>query len=80
MLLDEGKAPSTVNLYFSAIKSFYKAFQIILPEIMMDKGDLGLEKNQGKRLKKKDIIKMIGVAPPLKRALIYLMALSGMGQ
>ncbi|MCC7560613.1 MAG: site-specific integrase [Methanobacterium sp.] len=79
-LIDDGKAPSTINLNFAAIKSFYKAFQIILPEIVMDKGDLGLEKNQGKRLKKKDILKMIGVASPRERALIYLMALSGMGQ
>ena len=79
-LIDNGKAPSTINLNFSAIKSFYKAFQIILPEIVMDKGDIGLEKNQGKRLKKKDILNMIGVASPRERALIYLMALSGMGQ
>lgn len=79
-LKDDGKAPSTINLYFFAIKSFYKAFQIILPEIVMDTGDIGLEKNLGKRLTRKDILKMIGVAPPRERALIYLMALSGMGQ
>ncbi len=79
-LIEDGKAPSTINLNFAAIKSFYKAFQIILPDIIMDKGDIGLERNQGKRLKRKDLLKMIGVAPPRERALIYLMALSGMGQ
>lgn len=79
-LKNDGKAPSTINLYYFAIKSFYKAFQIILPEIVMDTGDIGLEKNMGKRLTRKDILKMIGVAPPRERALIYLMALSGMGQ
>lgn len=79
-LIDSGKAPSTVNLYYSAIVSFYKAFQIILPEIKMDKGDIGLEQNMGKRMGRKDILKLVGVAPVRERALIYLMALSGMGQ
>lgn len=79
-LKEDGKAPSTVNLYFFAIRSFYKAFQIILPEIILDTGDIGLEKNIGRRLERSDILKMIGVAPPRERALIYLMALSGMGQ
>jgi integrase len=79
-LKDSGKAPSTVNLYYAAIISFYRAFNIILPEIILDKGDIGLEKNIGKRMEREDIQKLIGVAPPRERALIYLMALSGMGQ
>lgn len=79
-LINNGKAPSTVYLYFSAMKSFYRAFQIILPEIKLDKGDIGLEKNIGKPLTRKDILKMLGVAPPRERALIYLMTLTGMGQ
>ena len=36
--LENKVASTTVNLYFSAIKSFYKAFDIILPEIKLDKG------------------------------------------
>ena len=79
-LIETGKAPSTTNLYYSAIVSFYKAFQIILPNIKMDRGDIGLEKNMGKRMQREDILKLVGVAPPRERALIYLMALSGMGQ
>ena len=79
-LKESGKAPTTVNLYYSAIISFYKAFQIILPNIKMDKGDIGLDKNMGKRMERKDILNLIGVAPPREKALIYLMALSGMGQ
>jgi len=79
-LKESGKAPSTVNLYYSAIISFYKAFNIILPEIRMDKGDIGLDRNMGKRMERKDILNLIGVAPPREKALIYLMALSGMGQ
>lgn len=78
--LEEKVAPSTVNLYFSAIKSFYKASDITLPEIKMDQGDIGLEKNIGKPLKREDIRKLIGAASIRERALIYLMAMSGMGQ
>ncbi|MBP2045142.1 tyrosine-type recombinase/integrase [Methanobacterium aggregans] len=78
--LEEKVASSTVNLYFSAIKSFYKAFDITLPEIKMDKGDIGLEKNIGKPLTRDDIRKLIGAASIRERALIYLMVMSGMGQ
>jgi len=79
-LKESGKAPKTVNLYYSTIASFYKAFQIILPEIKMDRGDIGLEQNMGKRMEREDILKLAGLAPPREKALIYLMALSGMGQ
>ena len=79
-LLEEKVAPSTVNLYFSAIKSFYKAFDITLPEIKLDKGDIGLEKNIGRSLTREDILKLVSVASTREKALIYLMAMSGMGQ
>ncbi|AXV38618.1 MAG: hypothetical protein CIT01_10570 [Methanobacterium sp. BRmetb2] len=47
---------------------------------MLDTGDIGVEKNIGRRLERSDILKMIGLAFPRERALIYLMVLSGMGQ
>ena len=73
-------APSTTNLYFFAIKSFYISFDITLPDIKLNSGDIGLEKNMGKPLTRNDIQKLINVANPREKALIYLMALSGMGQ
>jgi len=79
-LLESGRAPGTINLLFFSIVSFYKAYNIFLPDIKLEKGDIGLEKNIGKRLEKTDIQKLVGVASPRERALIYLMALSGMGQ
>lgn len=79
-LENSGITPSTVNLYFSAIKSFYKAFDITLPYIKLDSGDIGLEKNMGKPLTRKNIQQLINVATPREKALIYVMALSGMGQ
>jgi hypothetical protein len=49
-------APSTSNLYFYAIKSFYNAFDIVLPQIEIAKGDMGLDKNVGKPLIRKIFI------------------------
>lgn len=79
-LEDSEVAPSTTNLYFSAIKSFYKSFDITIPVIKLSSGDIGLDKNIGKPLTRKDIHKLISVASPREKAIIYLMALSGMGQ
>ncbi len=79
-LQNDNKAPGTVNIFFYAIKSFYKSFNIVLPEIKLDKGDIGLRKNIGRPLTRKDIHKLISVASPREKAIIYLMALSGMGQ
>ena len=73
-------APSTTNLYFYIMESFYKAFDIALPYIKLSSGDIGLEENMGKPLSREDIRKLINVASPREKALIYLMALSGMGQ
>ena len=78
--LETKVASTTINLYFSAIKSFYKSFDIILPEMKLIQGDIGLEKNIGKPLTKTDIQKLISAASSREKALIYLMALSGMGQ
>jgi integrase len=46
----------------------------------MNRGDIGLDKNIGKPLTTQDILKLVNVAAPREKALIYLMALSGMGQ
>lgn len=79
-LINNNSAPNTAKYKFSAIKSFYKALGITLPEIKMDSGDIGLEENQGKPLKREDIQRLANSANPRERAIIYLMALSGMGQ
>lgn len=79
-LINKNSAPNTAKYKFSAIKSFYKALGVTLPEIKMDSGDIGLEENQGKALKREDIQRLSNSASPRERAVIYLMALSGMGQ
>ncbi len=79
-LKDRDMAPSTLNLYFYAIKSFYDAFDIRIPIIKVNYGDMCLDKNIGRSLTRKDIRKLISVASPREKALICLMALSGIGQ
>jgi site-specific recombinase XerD len=79
-LYDSKLAPSTANLYFYTIKSFYKAFDVSLIDIALNSGNIGLEKNIGKPLTLKEIYQLINVFPPRERAHIYLMAFSGMGQ
>lgn len=80
ILKESNVAPSTMNLYLSAIRSFYDAFDIIVPKIRNEKGDISLEKNQGKLITKDEILKFANASPPREKALIYLMALSGMAQ
>lgn len=79
-LMESGKATKTIKLYFSAIRSFYKSFDVPLPDIAFDSGDIGLEKNIGKPLRREDIRNLANAASSRERAMIYLMALSGMGQ
>lgn len=79
-IVENVRAPGTRKGKLSAMKSFYKALGITLPEIKMDSGDIGLEENEGKALCKEDVQKLANAASPRERALIYLMALSGMGQ
>ncbi len=79
-LIKENKARNTINLYINVIKSFYDAFNIQLPKMKQPRGDISLEKNQGKLISKEELQKFVNVAAPRERALIYLMALSGMSQ
>lgn len=79
--LDEiGNAPGTVNHKIAGVKSFYKAYDIQFIDIKTHRGDTVLDKNIGKLLTKKDIKKMVDVSNARDRALLYLMALTGMAQ
>lgn len=79
-LEDSKLAPQTIKVYLSAIKSFYKAYQIEIPEISTKVSDICLEKNDGRLLTREDIQKMIEISPIREKAIIYLMALTGMSQ
>jgi hypothetical protein len=65
-------------LYLSAIKSFYNAYGIKQPDVRLSNGDVGLEKNYGRLMKKSEIQKLVSVASTRNRAIIYVMALSGL--
>lgn len=79
-LEDNGTAPGTLRNNIAAIMSFYKAFDIQTPDIILPAGDIGLEKNQGKLLTREEIKAMIDVANTRDKALIYFLALTGMSQ
>ena len=79
-LIKDGKAEGTIKLYISAIKSFYEALDVQNPKIKTPTGDIGLEKNYGKLISREELICLINMAAPREKALIYLMALSGMAQ
>ncbi len=74
------KAPQTIKVYISAVKSFYQTFDIEIPNVPTKVNDICLEKNDGRLLTRKDLQKMIEVAPIRDKAIIYLMSLSGMSQ
>lgn len=75
-----GNAPGTVNHKIAAVRSFYKAYDIQLIDIKAHQGDTVLDKNVHKLLTKEDIRKMIDVSNARDRAILYLMALTGMAQ
>ncbi|MDP1552379.1 MAG: site-specific integrase [Methanobacteriaceae archaeon] len=79
-LKENGISESTMSLHLFAIKSFYDALDIQIPKFKTPKGDISLEKNYGKLISKKELNTLVNTAPPREKALIYLMALSGMAQ
>lgn len=78
-LEEKGYAPGTLNNKMAAIVSLYQAFDIQIPKIKLPKGDICLDKNYKRPPTRRQIQKMINVANARDRALIYLLALSGMG-
>ena len=79
-LADTGNSEQTVRLYLTGVKAFYRANDILPPEISVRKGDMTMEQNYGHLLTKKEIKKMADMAYTRDRAIIYLMALSRMSQ
>ncbi len=75
-----GKSKNTMNLYISVILSFYNSNDILPPKINLPGGDIGLEKNYGRLITKKEIKQLIDVSSTRDTAIIYTMALSGMSQ
>lgn len=79
-LKERGLAPNTINLRVAAIRSFYDSFEIQLPKTKLKKGDICLEKNYHKLISREEIQRMANAASLRERAIIYLLALSGMSQ
>lgn len=79
-LEERNYAPGTINQKMSAIISFYKSFDIQVPDLTLNRGDTILDENDTQLITKKDLKAMLDVADSRDKAIIYLLALSGMGQ
>lgn len=79
-LKEAGRAPQTIKVYLSGVKSFYKYNGIAVPDVTQRVTDLCLEKNEGRLLKREEIKNMIEISPIREKTIIYLMALTGMSQ
>lgn len=79
-LEEKNYAPGTINNKMAAIISFYKCFDIQVPGITLNRGDTVLDKNDTPLITKKQLNKMLNVAGARDKAIIYLLALSGMSQ
>jgi site-specific recombinase XerC len=75
-LIEDGKASSTINLYLAAVKSFYKTFNLTLPDVKSEKTSKSPKIIKASR---KDIKRLLDVSKPREKAIISLMAMSGMG-
>lgn len=79
-LEEKNYAPGTINNKMAAVISFYKTFDIDLPAITLNRGDTILDKNDTPLITKKQLNKMLNVACARDKAIIYLLALSGISQ
>jgi len=79
-LEEDGKSPHTIRSYINAVTTFYDYYDITPPKIKNKQGDIGLEQNQGRLLKKDEIKKMVDSGDARARAVIYTLALTGLSQ
>lgn len=77
-LIGKGNAPLTVEQRVTGVRSFYKAFDIIIPEVeRRDTTAKSLETNKGLP-EKEDIRKVLGIADPFEKAFILVGLSSGL--
>ncbi len=80
-LKEKGYAPKTAHNHFTAVKSFYRSFDIDMPNLNHKKqfSALATEENKG-RLEKENIQEVLKYANVRNRALILSLASSGLSQ
>lgn len=77
---DKGICNRTVNQNLNVLNSLYGSYKLPLPEIEFPRYPIRLPKNEGKIMSNEEIQSLIGVAGTRDRAIIYLLALTGMRQ
>jgi integrase len=77
-LQDTGRAPTTVKGYMTGVKSFYRCFDIELPNLpRQDKRAKPLEKHN-KIPTKEDLQEVLKICDPLEKAVLLIGAASGL--
>lgn len=79
-LEEDEMAPNTIRAKVKAIVGFYKHYDVQVPEMSFQKGDLSLQENRGRLLTKEDISLLMAAANLKTRAMISVMAMTGMSQ
>ena len=79
-LAQNDKSPNTLRIKLKAVLSFYRNYDITVPDITFKKGEAGLGKNRGRLPTKDEISLMMSSCDPKGRTMISIMAMTGMSQ
>lgn len=74
------KSPNTLRIKLKAVISFYRNYDITVPDITFKKGEISLDKNRGRLPTKDEISLMMSSCDPKGRTMISIMAMTGMSQ
>jgi len=71
---------NSIKSYVNTVINFYDFNDIAPPKIKTKKGEIGLEQNKGRLMKREEIRKMADAGDARARAVIYTLALTGISQ
>ncbi len=74
------QSPNTLRIKLKAVISFYRSYDITVPDMTFKKGEICLPENRGRLPTKDEISLMMSSCEPRNRTMISLMAMTGMSQ
>lgn len=75
-----GLSANTIRIKLKAVISFYRNYDITVPDMTFKKGELCMDKNRGRLPTKDEISLMMSSCDPKGRTMISIMAMTGMSQ